>query len=218
MACAQVVGAAAPADQPVRGTWPFLDLDDDAQLGRRPPSSSSGPLGTQPLQQRSAAATPDPWANFTPGKAIGTGGAQASAAQRSKSADRLLYRGAPERGAVMLNDVVKVLLDAGGPDATYVDCTFGRGGHAQELLRRLSREGRLLAFDYDPMTVPSARRLEKETSASSSTTDLMEILQRWCPTRTASWASFWTSAITVARMRIGPEACSHRSTALWTCA
>ena len=32
----------------------------------------------------------------------------------------------------------------------YVDVTFGGGGHAKEMLRRLSEEGRLFAFDQDP--------------------------------------------------------------------
>ena len=32
----------------------------------------------------------------------------------------------------------------------YVDVTFGGGGHAKEILSRLSEEGRLFAFDQDP--------------------------------------------------------------------
>ena len=32
----------------------------------------------------------------------------------------------------------------------YVDVTFGGGGHAKEMLSRLSEEGRLFAFDQDP--------------------------------------------------------------------
>lgn len=34
-------------------------------------------------------------------------------------------------------------------DGTYVDVTFGGGGHSQEILKRLSNEGRLFAFDQD---------------------------------------------------------------------
>ncbi|CAK0907010.1 unnamed protein product, partial [Prorocentrum cordatum] len=34
-------------------------------------------------------------------------------------------------------------------NGTYVDLTFGRGGHSREILRRLSPHGRLVAFDVD---------------------------------------------------------------------
>ena len=35
-------------------------------------------------------------------------------------------------------------------DGVYVDCTFGGGGHSREILKRLNKDGRLLAFDQDP--------------------------------------------------------------------
>ncbi|MDF2551701.1 MAG: rsmH [Chryseobacterium sp.] len=35
------------------------------------------------------------------------------------------------------------------PDGIYVDCTFGGGGHSQEILGRLSENGKLYAFDQD---------------------------------------------------------------------
>jgi len=35
------------------------------------------------------------------------------------------------------------------PDGTYVDCTFGGGGHSREILKRLSSKGKLFAFDQD---------------------------------------------------------------------
>lgn len=40
-----------------------------------------------------------------------------------------------------------LVVDANG---TYVDATFGRGGHSREILTRLSVQGRLIALDRDP--------------------------------------------------------------------
>jgi len=36
------------------------------------------------------------------------------------------------------------------PEATYVDATYGRGGHARRILQRLGNSGRLIALDRDP--------------------------------------------------------------------
>lgn len=48
---------------------------------------------------------------------------------------------------VLLNESVDALInDANG---TYVDCTFGGGGHSAEILKRLGEKGRLIAFDQD---------------------------------------------------------------------
>ncbi len=35
------------------------------------------------------------------------------------------------------------------PSGTYVDCTFGGGGHGREILKMLNSRGRLIAFDQD---------------------------------------------------------------------
>jgi 16S rRNA (cytosine1402-N4)-methyltransferase len=35
------------------------------------------------------------------------------------------------------------------PDGVYVDCTFGGGGHAREMLKRLGKNGKLIGFDQD---------------------------------------------------------------------
>ncbi|MCC6769074.1 MAG: 16S rRNA (cytosine(1402)-N(4))-methyltransferase RsmH, partial [Bacteroidia bacterium] len=48
------------------------------------------------------------------------------------------------------------------PSGTYVDATFGGGGHSREILNRLGPEGRLFAFDQDPdaaNNVPNDPRL-----------------------------------------------------------
>lgn len=35
------------------------------------------------------------------------------------------------------------------PDGTYVDVTFGGGGHSREILKHLGKDGKLVAFDQD---------------------------------------------------------------------
>ena len=71
---------------------------------------------------------------------------------------------------VLLHEAVDALLAAtGDPEAegdapararTYVDATFGRGGHARLILSRMPREARLIAFDKDPEAVAEANRIE----------------------------------------------------------
>jgi 16S rRNA (cytosine1402-N4)-methyltransferase len=43
------------------------------------------------------------------------------------------------------------------PAGVYVDCTFGRGGHSREILKRLGPAGRLIAMDRDPQAVAAGR-------------------------------------------------------------
>ncbi len=42
-------------------------------------------------------------------------------------------------------------------DGTYVDCTFGRGGHSRLILEQLGEGGRLVALDRDPEAVQAGR-------------------------------------------------------------
>ena len=63
---------------------------------------------------------------------------------------------------VLLNEAVEALLgDAPAPPEgaagrTFVDATFGRGGHSRLALSRLAPHDRLIAFDKDPQAVASA--------------------------------------------------------------
>ena len=46
------------------------------------------------------------------------------------------------------------------PDGTYVDATFGRGGHTRLVLSKLSSHGRLIAFDKDPEAIQAAQQID----------------------------------------------------------
>ena len=48
---------------------------------------------------------------------------------------------------VLLSESVDALVT--NPSGTYIDATFGGGGHSAEILSRLTPEGRLIAFDRD---------------------------------------------------------------------
>ncbi len=58
---------------------------------------------------------------------------------------------------VLLSEAVEALCT--NPDETYIDGTFGRGGHTQLLLTKLSAHGRVIAFDKDPDAVSVAKSI-----------------------------------------------------------
>ena len=62
---------------------------------------------------------------------------------------------------VLLDEAVDALLaDAGeNPAGTWVDATFGRGGHSRKILQRLGPDGRLIAFDKDVEAIAEAARI-----------------------------------------------------------
>ena len=55
---------------------------------------------------------------------------------------------------VLLNEAVDALMT--DPSGTYLDGTFGRGGHTRLLLSRLSDQGRVVAIDRDLQAVAAA--------------------------------------------------------------
>ena len=58
---------------------------------------------------------------------------------------------------VLLHEAVDAL--ALKPNGTYVDATFGRGGHSREILSRLGEQGRLIAIDRDPQAIATAEQI-----------------------------------------------------------
>jgi 16S rRNA (cytosine1402-N4)-methyltransferase len=64
---------------------------------------------------------------------------------------------------VLLNEAVDALLaqDPAAPAraGTFVDATFGRGGHSRLILSRLAPDAHLIAFDKDPEAVAEAARI-----------------------------------------------------------
>jgi 16S rRNA (cytosine1402-N4)-methyltransferase len=58
---------------------------------------------------------------------------------------------------VLLDEAVSALRIRG--DGTYVDCTFGRGGHSRRILQLLGANGRLVAIDRDLAAI-AANRIE----------------------------------------------------------
>ena len=61
---------------------------------------------------------------------------------------------------VLLQEAVEALEVK--PSGTYVDGTFGRGGHSRAILERLGPNGRLLALDRDPQAVAAARAINDQ--------------------------------------------------------
>ena len=75
---------------------------------------------------------------------------------------------------VLLHEAVEALQIK--PSGTYVDGTFGRGGHSRAILERLGPDGRLLALDRDPQAVAAARAINDQrlTMVHGSFGDLSE--------------------------------------------
>ena len=61
---------------------------------------------------------------------------------------------------VLLQEAVDALVH--DPQGSYLDATFGRGGHSRAILARLGPNARLCAFDQDPQAVQSAQDLSQD--------------------------------------------------------
>jgi 16S rRNA (cytosine1402-N4)-methyltransferase len=60
-----------------------------------------------------------------------------------------------EHYSVLMNETVKGMEIK--PDGTYVDCTLGGGGHAEEIASKLNSDGLLVGFDQDKDALTAAR-------------------------------------------------------------
>ncbi|MDQ1813636.1 16S rRNA (cytosine(1402)-N(4))-methyltransferase RsmH [Massilia sp. CCM 9210] len=61
---------------------------------------------------------------------------------------------------VLLDEAVDALdLTGARADGTYIDGTFGRGGHSRLILSRLGPKGRLFAFDKDVQAIATAGQI-----------------------------------------------------------
>jgi 16S rRNA (cytosine1402-N4)-methyltransferase len=60
---------------------------------------------------------------------------------------------------VLLNETLELLVT--NPAGTYIDGTLGRGGHAMEILKRLSPEGRLIGLDRDAEAIEQTKEILK---------------------------------------------------------
>jgi len=60
---------------------------------------------------------------------------------------------------VLLNETLDLLVT--NPAGTYIDGTLGRGGHATEILKRLSPEGRLIGLDRDAEAIEETKEILK---------------------------------------------------------
>ncbi len=67
------------------------------------------------------------------------------------------------------------------PDGIYVDCTCGGAGHSKEILKRLSKNGRLIAIDQDPDAIEVIKERighdNRVTVVHSNFSELKGILQ-----------------------------------------
>lgn len=60
----------------------------------------------------------------------------------------------PQHVSVLLEESIEAL--ATDPQGTYIDATFGRGGHTRALLNQLGDDARVIALDQDPEAIAAA--------------------------------------------------------------
>jgi len=60
---------------------------------------------------------------------------------------------------VLCAETIEALLSVEGEQKTFVDATFGRGGHSQALLQKLAADAQLIVIDRDPAAIAAAQSL-----------------------------------------------------------
>lgn len=84
--------------------------------------------------------------------------------------------------SVLLKEAVDALVTR--RDGLYVDGTFGRGGHAREILDRLAPEGKLLVMDKDPEAIAVAKGMQAADArllvCQGSFADMRRVLAETC--------------------------------------
>src|SRR5687767_3982367 len=70
----------------------------------------------------------------------------------------------PTHVPVLLQETIEILDPKS--DQLVVDCTIGLGGHAAELLKRISPGGTLVGLDLDPRNLEIARPRLEETGGT----------------------------------------------------
>ncbi|WP_198678980.1 16S rRNA (cytosine(1402)-N(4))-methyltransferase RsmH [Pseudidiomarina sediminum] len=80
---------------------------------------------------------------------------------------------APQHVSVLLQESLEAL--AIRPDGTYLDATFGRGGHSRAILSQLNDNGRLIALDRDPTAIAAAQAFADDPRFSIVHTPFSEL-------------------------------------------
>ena len=67
------------------------------------------------------------------------------------------------------------------PNGTYVDGTFGRGGHAQAILNKLGSDSMLWVFDKDPDAIAVAQKLAEQDARVNVIHDSFARMETYLP-------------------------------------
>ena len=61
---------------------------------------------------------------------------------------------------VLLEESIDFLVQKN--DGTFIDCTFGRGGHSKNILEKIHKNGFLTSFDKDPDAIKFAKKITQK--------------------------------------------------------